>query len=622
MDSIENLELIKQYDKLDTEELIEKFIEFRNRWLKSENLIEMGMENLKLSFPLSIIDVERNFEICLYEIIEIHMLFCKEELIDEIFEETNMNYKFEFNKIFEIMYYVHNCILCLCKANNVIQPNYNPQLNTEIGVARFTPVDYSTNTPYQNLLLYLLKTMYDKGYKRYKEFCYKKVFNEQGKFTYSWEQVMDIKSFVFQQTQKENQFEQWKNLTKDKGNLNAACYFLETCKDPQFRDLIKNRMIFSFRNGVYICKRTGTYDDYFYRYGDKPELGPNVVSCKYFDQDFNNYDDIKEWYNIPTPSMQSILNYQFDTSDEYLQISKWVYILIGRLLYNAGELDDWQIMPFIKGIAGSGKSSILTNIVQRFYDINDIGVLSNDMEKTFGLSGIADKYLFIAPEIKKSFALSQALLQSMISAEDISVPIKHKTAEGIKWNIPGIMAGNELPSYQDSSGSISRRFVVINFKKKVKEKDSDPLLRDKLLNEIPAIIKKCNLAYLEAVKMYGKKNIWPFLPKFFHETRDELKEQTNYMQHFLTSGKLQFGEEFFCSEKDFKTAFNDHCKENNFPRLKFNSELYALPFIDLSEKYDTEFKIEKKKKRYKGLLKHVNFVVGIGIIEDDEDEIE
>jgi phage/plasmid-associated DNA primase len=180
---------------------------------------------------------------------------------------------------------------------------------------------------------------------------------------------------------------------------------------------------------------------------------------------------------------------------------------------------------------------------------------------------------------------------------------------------------HELPSYQDSSGSISRRFVVINFKKKVKEKDSDPLLRDKLHLEIPAVIKKCNTAYLEAVKLYGKKNIWPVLPKFFHDTRDELKEQSNYMQHFLNSEKLQFGEENFCSEKDFKNLFNEHCKENNFPKIRFTSELYQLPFTDLAEKYNTDFKIEKRKKKYKGLLKHVNFVMGIGILEDeDEDE--
>ena len=163
MASIEELELIKEYDKLNIDGLINKFSEFKLRW-STENfsdiqLIQLGLDNLGLSTPLHIKDVERRFEICLYEIVEIHLLFCKEDIIGEIYEESGMDYKFEFNKIFEILYYVHNCILCLCKANNAINPIYNSQLNTEIGVARFTPVDFSANTPYQNLLLYLLKTL-------------------------------------------------------------------------------------------------------------------------------------------------------------------------------------------------------------------------------------------------------------------------------------------------------------------------------------------------------------------------------------------------------------------------------------------------------------------------------
>lgn len=620
------MQVIKNYENLNNSELKVLFEETKNKWTLSSKkgvkmiaelceILEIDPENLTIS------EVEKKFNIVLYKIVSLHLLFVKNDILEEEYED--MDYTFEFNKIFQIIYYSRELIYNICNTEVSLDPQRENELNTEIGVSRFIPINYDNITPYQHLILFLLKKLFDKGYMRYGEFCYSRVYNNNNQFTYSWEQKLDIEQFVYNETQKESQFEQWKNLTKDKGNLKAVCNYLQTCVDPQFRDLKKNRNIFSFQNGVYITKRSELYEDYFYTYGDIPQLPPDTISCKFFDSHFDNFEDITDWYDIPTPAIQSILDYQFKDNGEYKSICRWVYILIGRLLYNAGEFDDWQIMPFIRGIAGSGKSSILTQVIQKFYDPNDIGILSNDLEKTFGLSGIFDKYLFIGPEIKKNFALSQALLQSMISAEDVSIPIKHKTAESIKWKIPGIMAGNEIPSYQDSSGSISRRFVIIDFRKLVKAVDSDPLLRNKLTSEVPKIIKKCNKAYLESIKNFGNKNIWPHLPKFFQQTKEKLKEQTNSMQHFLMSGKIKFSNDLYCAEKDFKFAFYDHCKDNNFPKMSYSPDLYELPFYEMAEKYSVQIVVERKRKKWpkdSKSIKHINFISGLDLVEDEEDE--
>ena len=50
-----------------------------------------------------------------------------------------------------------------------------------------------------------------------------------------------------------------------------------------------------------------------------------------------------------------------------------------------------------------------------------------------------------------------------------------------------MMAGNEVPNFTDNSGSVSRRFVVFNFSKKVEKGKSDPLLGQKLKKEIPIL---------------------------------------------------------------------------------------------------------------------------------------
>ena len=44
----------------------------------------------------------------------------------------------------------------------------------------------------------------------------------------------------------------------------------------------------------------------------------------------------------------------------------------GRLTFDVNEADGWNVMLFIKGIARSGKSTIITNGFKHFYDASDV----------------------------------------------------------------------------------------------------------------------------------------------------------------------------------------------------------------------------------------------------------
>jgi hypothetical protein len=89
---------------------------------------------------------------------------------------------------------------------------------------------------------------------------------------------------------------------------------------------------------------------------------------------------------IPTPYFDSILKYQ-KFEDE---VCNWAYVMGGRLCFDVGELDGWQVIPFFKGIARSGKSTLITKVFKKFYENEDVGTLSNNIEKKFGLSAIKD----------------------------------------------------------------------------------------------------------------------------------------------------------------------------------------------------------------------------------------
>jgi phage/plasmid-associated DNA primase len=251
------------------------------------------------------------------------------------------------------------------------------------------------------------------------------------------------------------------------------------------------------------------------------------------------------------------------------------------------EIDSWQVIPFLKGIAGSGKSTIITKALKKFYECEDVKTLSNNIEKKFGLWSIDGCFMFISPEVKGDLALEQAEFQSIVSGEDISIARKNEKAITKEWKTPGILAGNEVPNWKDNSGSIQRRIVVWNFTKQVT--DADPKLDEKLDTELASLLQKCVKAYLDYTKKYGDKDIWSVLPKYFKDMRKKIASSTNSLQHFLESEKITYNSSAFIPQKVFVNIFMAHCQENNLLRPRgFNDDTYAAPFMNR----DIEVRVE------------------------------
>ena len=438
--------------------------------------------------------------------------------------------------------------------------------------------DENQPSPFQCLLLYLLNKAYIMKMRRYKGQCCKQIETADGHHTKAWKPLMEIKEFVYFYTQKEDKYDMWRNLTSKGSIVKDTITHLSNCRDMQFPEIKKNRYVWSFSNGIFIGKEWDAaqekYTSRFYEY-DKPDcqsLDPTIVSCKYFDLPFDHYEGTTDWYDIPTPFMHSVMSYQKFSED----VCRWLYVFVGRLCFDTGDLDSWQVIPFLKGIARSGKSTIITKVCKKFYDNEDVRTLSNNIEKKFGLWSIHDGFMFISPEVKGDLALEQAEFQSMVSGEDVSIARKNEKALSMTWNVPGILAGNEVPGYRDNSGSVLRRLVTWNFGKQVAR--ADPKLDEKLEGEIPAIMCKCIRAYLEYAQRHNGEDIWNVLPEYFKSVQNEVAKLTNPLQHFLSSEKVEYGPDKFVPQKIFVQMFNQHCTENLLGRCRFNPDTYAGPF--------------------------------------------
>jgi hypothetical protein len=504
----------------------------------------------------------------------------------------------------ETIYYAKRIVLATFQSRISLIENkeLDEDLDTLMGSwsLRFRWFDTEINDV-QKLLLHLLDVAMEKRYRKIGDRVFEPILVD-GYNTHAWRSVCDIEQFVYSNCQKEVHLDAWIQLTNGNNNAKVVCSHLEKNDDYQFPRLVKDRNVWSFRNGVYLGR-----EDRFHEFASSSSspLPSSIVSCKFFDFEIDPYIDV-HWTDIPTPATMSILEYQGFSDD----VIEWFFILLGRMMYAIGEKDGWQVIPFLLGAAGTGKSSITNNIVAELYDSVDVGLLSNNSEKQFGLSAFYDKFVFVAPEIKSDMKLEQAEFQSMCSGEDIQIAIKHKTAFSVKWTTPGFLAGNETPTWTDNSGSIQRRVIIFQFGKPVA--GGDMLLGNRLKEEMGKIILKSNRAYLEASAKYGAKNIWEVLPAYFKHTRNEMAASVNVVEAFLISSDVIMESGKYVPFEDFKCALKIFEHANGYKSARYTIDFFRGPFA--------KFKLQKITDvlPYRGKELKREYVMGIDLVHHED----
>ena len=461
--------------------------------------------------------------------------------------------------------------------------------------------------------------------------------------THAWVRFVEMRKFIYDicsHTYAENM---WEVLHSQKsGNYveRLLTYFEYSDKDDLFPVLDREQMrnCHSFRDGVY-CGKTDTFYPYDESRGQPPPS--SVVSCKFIDSEFmqressedrdddpgynfweSGIPDPDEWYDLPTPALQSIFDSQkfWDPSStdaearqqSHQQVCRMLYVLLGRLLYRLGEMDKWQVILFVKGVAGSGKST-LGQMVKMWFDPSDVGILSNNAQTTFALADICDKQIYLCFEVKSTFKVDQADLQSMISRDVVAVNRKHKSALTMEWDIPGMLMGNENGPWINSAGSITRRMAYVNFSEKPTA--PNPNLLEEIKAELPMILLKCNRAYRWAVRTYGpRRDIWDFLPRYFMSMQDAMKESTSPITSFLLNCiELEFGRDYAVPMQELSQLFRRFCQQNGFDSrmTQWNEDMYSSAFKECKP---DPLRVEDTERQHDGKTLRTKFVCGVRIV--------
>ena len=162
---------------------------------------------------------------------------------------------------------------------------------------------------------------------------------------------------------------------------------------------------------------------------------------------------------------------------------------MGRQAFTIGDLENWQAMLYVIGPGGVGKSTILMKVLNKWYEDEDVGVISNNIDSKFGIKPHAKKFMVLAPEISDSFKMEQTEWQLIVEGGRNTYQEKYKNDETIDWINHVMFSGNKLFKFKNNSDSVSRRVALLRFWKKVANVDTH--LDKKLLSELGVIIKLC-----------------------------------------------------------------------------------------------------------------------------------
>jgi hypothetical protein len=368
------------------------------------------------------------------------------------------------------------------------------------------------------------------------ESLYRPKYNAAGQYVYAYEYVYDVADFVFSSLYPLEQNHYWFDCLTDRTNPSSIIKILVNLKSEWLQEHRRNRLLHSFRNGMYRLD-----NDTFYYWSKKPgkhsidELQlENMVAVKYHDIDFDEEgmtremesSEVKNYMSIRIDHVSSILSTQRFNMEE----RRWILALLGRLLYALGDKDQWQVFLFFLGLAGTGKSTLL-RLLSRVFEARDVGYLSNALQKQFALDGIQDKLIWLALDLDSNWQMDQVTFQSMVSGEEVSVVRKFKIPFVKVWDIPGAAAANKLPEWKDNGGSLGRRLFVIEFLKLVNK--CDPNLFQKCEAQLDRFLKVINAAYLELCANFSGSGLKDAAPAKFKLSEKKALGQMDLVGNFI-----------------------------------------------------------------------------------------
>lgn len=149
---------------------------------------------------------------------------------------------------------------------------------------------------------------------------------------------------------------------------------------------------------------------------------------------------------------------------------------------------DWQLFLEVTGPGGSGKSVMAEICTMLAGKTNTVSASMVALENPRERDLIVGCSLIIMPDMAR-YAGDGAGIKAITGGDKVAVDPKYKPPYSTRIPAVVLAINNNVMTFSDRSGGISRRRVIFNFSEVVPENERDPMLSEKIESELAVIIR-------------------------------------------------------------------------------------------------------------------------------------
>ena len=213
---------------------------------------------------------------------------------------------------------------------------------------------------------------------------------------------------------------------------------------------------------------------------------------------------------------------------------------------------------FLLGSGANGKTT-LARIISQLHQKTASPAL--DDLTGFSLESLIGASLIYCDETPHK--INEQQLKKIISGSLLEIDIKHRRAITFNNTAKMLILGNHLPNIVDQSDGFWRRLTVIEFMKKFKEDEADPLLAHKIVdNELSGVLNWAIDGLIRLIKQ-GK---FSRVPELSNQAKKAAKSESNSVLGWIDDEnvKVASDEAVWNTKDDIYARYKNWCLQNGF----------------------------------------------------------
>jgi len=196
------------------------------------------------------------------------------------------------------------------------------------------------------------------------------------------------------------------------------------------------------------------------------------------------------------PLFRAFLNQVFqDDADNADKIRSTLELMGYTLMSHARH----ERFVMLIGPGANGKSVLLAVLEGLLGHENVAGVQPSNFENRFQRAHLHQKLANIVTELKQGEVIADAELKAITSGEPATVEHKFQNPFVMRPFATCWFGTNHMPHTRDFSEALFRRATILQFNRTFAPHEQDPLLKEKLLTELPGILNMTLDAYASAL---------------------------------------------------------------------------------------------------------------------------